>query len=76
MDFLYTNFNFVPENIVTFIGLFTLVLVMFVIPGLIRIIIKLIYNLEKKMDMILNEILNRENIKTRKSDHKRKDEDE
>ncbi len=76
MDFLYTNFNFLPGNIVTFIGLFTLVLVMFVIPGLIRIIIKLIYNLEKKMDMILNEILNRENIKTRKSDHKRKDEDE
>ena len=76
MDFLYTNFNFLPENIVTFIGLFTLVLVMFVIPGLIRIIIKLIYNIEKKMDVILNEILSRENYKTRISDYKRKDEEE
>ena len=75
MDFIYTNFNFIPENIVTFIGLFTLVLVMFVIPGLIRIIIKLIYNLEKKMDVILNEILSRENYKTRISDYKRKDEE-
>ena len=76
MDFLYTNFNFLPENIVTFIGLFTLVLMLFVIPGLIRIIIKLIYNIEKKMDVILNEILSRENYKTRISDYKRKDEEE
>jgi len=51
---LYTSFNFLPSNIVVLIGFLILVLMGFVLPGLIKIILKLIDDVNIKLNMILD----------------------
>ncbi len=58
-DLLYTSLRFVPQNILDIFGLLFFVILVIIIPGLIKIILKLMMNIDVKLNWIIKHLKNK-----------------
>ncbi len=59
-DLLYANLQFVPQSILDIFGLLFFIILVIVIPGLIKIILKLIINIDTKLNWVIKELKHKE----------------